>query len=219
AVFAGFIVFTRQRAVVAIIALFVAIVILGLTFGPPQPFAFWADPIILEFCFGMLIASAYRDGVRLSPAVAAGLIVAAATALAASAAWGFHLPWRAAEWGLPAAALVAGCALSKGSPHLGIVGRAFGFLGDASYSLYLVHLPVFIVVRKAWSLWGPADAPWLLALIMFASAITAAIAVYMGFEDPSRRWLQRKIERRASDATLPVGGPVPTLPTSDHMPR
>src|SRR5262249_58286042 len=140
-------------------------------------------------------------------------IVARATGVRASAAGGLHLPWRVAEWGLPSAALVAGCALSRSLPCLGIAGRALGSLGDASYSLYLVHLPVFIVVRKAWSLWGPADAPWLLALIMFASAITAAIAVYMGFEDPSRRWLQRRIERRTNDAGLAMGSPVPTLPT------
>ena len=43
--------------------------------------------------------------------------------------------------------------------------------------------------------------------------------VYLVFEDPSRRWLQRKIERRSSDATLSMGSPVPTLPSSDHMPR
>jgi exopolysaccharide production protein ExoZ len=219
AVFAGFIVFSRQRAVAAIIALFIAIVILGLAFKPPQPFAFWADPIILEFCFGMLIASAYRDGARLPPPAAAGLIVAAAMAFAASAAWGHHLTWRVAEWGLPAAALVAGCALSKGSPNLGVVSRALGLLGDASYSLYLVHLPVFLVVRKAWSLRGPADAPWLLSLALFASAIMAAIVVYVVFENPSRRWLQRKIEHHRSDATPPVRSPVPTLPSSDHMPR
>src|SRR5262245_42124199 len=218
AVFAGFIVLSRQRAVASITALFAAIVILGLVFKPPQPLGFWADPIILEFCFGMLIASAYRDGVRLAPAVGASLIVAAAAAFAASAAWGYHLPWRAAGWGLPSAALIAACTLPKGSPNLGIVGRAFGFLGDASYSLYLVHFPVFLVDRKAWSLWGPADEPWLLALVLFASSITAAIVVYLFFENPLRKWLQRKIERR-SNATLPVGSPLPTLPSSDHMPR
>ena len=217
AVFAGFIVFSRQRAVAGMIALFVAIVILGQALKPPQPFAFWADPIILEFCFGMLIASACRDGVRLSLPAAAALIAAAAVAFAASAAWGPHLAWRAAEWGLPSAAIVAGCALSKGSLNLGVVGRALGFLGDASYSLYLVHFPGFLVVRKAWSLWGPADAPWLFSLLLLASAVGAAIGLYAGFENPSRRWLQRKIEHR-KDATLPMGSPVPTLP-SDHMPR
>jgi exopolysaccharide production protein ExoZ len=31
--------------------------------------AFWTDPIIIEFVFGMLIAAAYRQGLRL-PAVA-----------------------------------------------------------------------------------------------------------------------------------------------------
>jgi hypothetical protein len=73
AVFACAIVLPRRRAVLCIVFLFAALATLNLMSGPfPQPLAFWCDPLILEFCFGMLIALAYRAGVRLPRRAPAG---------------------------------------------------------------------------------------------------------------------------------------------------
>ena len=112
----------------------------------PLPFAYWFDPIILEFCFGMAIALAYRAGLRLSPAFVWLLILAAIAAFAATTVWGASAPWRALAWGAPSAAIVAALVLSSRVAPAGPVGRVFGFLGDASYSIYLTHPLVFPVV-------------------------------------------------------------------------
>ena len=57
---------------------------LGRAVTLPLPFSFWANSIILEFCLGMLIALAYREGVRLPPAAAWALGIAALAGYAAA---------------------------------------------------------------------------------------------------------------------------------------
>ena len=83
AVFAAAIVLPRRAAVAAVCVALAALVTLGRHAALPLPFQFWANPIVLEFCLGMLIAAAYREGVRLPPAGAWALGIAACLALAA----------------------------------------------------------------------------------------------------------------------------------------
>jgi exopolysaccharide production protein ExoZ len=66
AIFAVAIMLPRRLAVLAVCLLFAAMIASSQVLGPfPQPLAFWSEPVILEFCFGMLIAVAYRANVRL----------------------------------------------------------------------------------------------------------------------------------------------------------
>jgi peptidoglycan/LPS O-acetylase OafA/YrhL len=108
-----------------------------------------------------------------------------------SAAWGDS---RALFWGLPGAALVASCALSESTWQPGPAGRFFGLLGDASYSLYLVHPLTFPLVRWTAGRWFDfSGAPWLYAGIAFVAAIAASVACYLMFERPITRALQRRL--------------------------
>ena len=77
AVFAVAILLPRRFAVPVVTIVFIALVLLGRAVALPLPFAFWANSIIWEFCLGMLIATAYREGVRLPPAAAWALGMAA----------------------------------------------------------------------------------------------------------------------------------------------
>jgi peptidoglycan/LPS O-acetylase OafA/YrhL len=194
AVFAAAILLPRRAAVVAVVAVFAALVALGRLTALPQPLAFWFDPIILEFCFGMAIAIACREGVRLPRAASAALILAALACYAASAVWGPHLQWRAAEWGLPAAMLVAAFVLAEAAPRPGRLARAFAFVGDASYSLYLVHVLAFPLTRRMLAPWiGPVWMQVVYALALVAASVAAAIACYLLFERPITRALQKRI--------------------------
>jgi peptidoglycan/LPS O-acetylase OafA/YrhL len=70
-------------------------------------------------------------------------------------------------------------------------GRAFTHLGDASYSLYMWHMPlkvgVFAVMAK---LFGMGLAPmWAAAGLSYALSLVVALACYRWFEMPVRRWL------------------------------
>jgi len=195
AVFALAIRLPRRAAVATVCVVFAALVALGRHTVLPLPVLFWSNPIIFEFCYGMLIALTYREGFRLPVAGTWALGIAAIAAFAA-----MHYPpqawsdWRALFWGLPAAALVASCALASKTWHRGAAGRFFGLLGDASYSLYLVHPLTFPLVR--WTigrLFVGTDAGWLYAAIAWAVAIAASIACYLIFERPITRALQGRL--------------------------
>jgi exopolysaccharide production protein ExoZ len=195
AVFAVAILLPRRAAVTAVCIAFAALVAVGRTLVLPLPFLFWANPIILEFCLGMLIALMYREGVRLPAAGAWALGIAACAAYAAMwnppSQWG---DWRSLFWGLPSAALVASCALSSSTWRPGPAGRFFGLLGDASYSLYLVHPLTFPLVR--WTigrLFAGTDAGWTYAAIAWIAAIAASVVCYLVFERPITRALQRRL--------------------------
>ena len=195
AVFAVAILLPRRAAVATVCLAFAALVTIGRAVTLPLPFSFWANSIIWEFCLGMLIAYAYREGVRLPPAAAWALGIAALAGYAAAwnppHDWG---GWRVFWWGLPSAALVAACVLSSAEWRPGPVGRFFGLLGDASYSLYLAHPLVFPLVRWTIVRWIDFSAmPWLYAATLFVAAMIASVACYLFFERPITRALQRRL--------------------------
>jgi exopolysaccharide production protein ExoZ len=196
AVFAFAILLPRRAAICVVWVAFAALIVIGRYVALPLPFQFWANPIILEFCYGMLIALLYREGFRLRPAAAWALGIAACMGLAAMhdppPTWG---EWRALFWGIPCAALVASCALSESTWRPGPAGRFFGLLGDASYSLYLVHPLTFPLVRWTVGRWFDfSQIPWLYAGIAYVAAIAASVICYLVFERPITRALQRRLK-------------------------
>jgi exopolysaccharide production protein ExoZ len=193
-VFAFAIALPRRAAVATVFAAFAVLVAIGRHRTLPLPFSFWANTIILEFCYGMVIALIYREGFRLPCPAAWALGIAAVVGYAAAATPTSDL--RVLFWGLPSAALVAACALSSKTWHPGPLGRLLGLLGDASYSLYLVHPLTFPLVH--WTigrLFVGADLGWLYAAIVWSVAIAASVACYLVFERPITRALQRRILR------------------------
>src|ERR1044072_3123625 len=90
----------------------------------------------------LVLALAWRDGVRI-PVWAARMLVAAGAAVFAWS-WSqghFFGPdsvLRVFAWGLPAFAIVGAFALCEKPVTANLFWRVCGFLGDASYSLYLV---------------------------------------------------------------------------------
>ena len=146
----------RRAAVLSILALYAALVFGTWATPLPEPFNYWRSPIVLEFCFGMLIAFASREGVRLPRAGVYALLAVSLVGYAISIEVGFIPLWRFVEWGLPSAALVAAFALSD-ARRQNPVARFFAFLGDASYSIYLVHPIAFPMVRRGLLPFIPVD--------------------------------------------------------------
>ena len=76
------------------------------------------------------------------------------------------------------------------------------FLGDASYSLYLVHLLALtatrlVAIRLGLAPTSVADGV-ALGAVGIAAAIAAGSASYLLFERPVTRWLRRRWERSSS---------------------
>ena len=206
----------RRESVLAIGGVLCAFVLLGLLVRLPYPFAYWVNPIILEFVCGMALAVAYRDGLRLPSSASYGLLATGIAALAWSWTYPPSAAWRFPSWGLPGVAIVAALTLARVPFARNAFWRVFAFLGDASYSLYLFHtlsLPLSYIVLGRWI--APASAPWLYVVVLYVVAIVPGILIYLIVEQPLTSILQRWIEpnRRepipavAPDIAAPVNSP------------
>ena len=105
ALFAASLALAPRWRVAGAIAL-LALVFVALRLIAPDSIAarFYASDVVFEFVFGMLLAVAWRRGLRLSPATGAALIVVGTLLLFV------HLPLpRSIAYGLPSLAVVAGC--------------------------------------------------------------------------------------------------------------
>jgi exopolysaccharide production protein ExoZ len=179
------------------------------------PFAFWCQPIVLEFGCGILIAVAMRRGVSLPAPIRLALVAVGAVLIVAlpfgqpDAVDGTYLNgWnRFYTLGLPAALVVAGAALGPDirKTFWSAIPRQ---LGDASYSLYLLHPFVLFTVSMAYRRFGALQAiplPVLVAVLIVVASIVAILS-YRLFERPSARlvsqWLMpgpAKIEARLGE--------------------
>ena len=157
-------------------------------------FRFLGNPIILEFLFGVLIAKLTARGS--APIFGLACAAAGATALVTTAILGFgdisesHLITtgelslrRVLLWGLPAALLVLGAATSSNWGS-GFVYQGLVRLGDASYSLYLVHQLSFLIFFPLAMLM-----PQAIALTAFAIGILSGALVHATIERPMLRAL------------------------------
>jgi exopolysaccharide production protein ExoZ len=177
----------RREIAVAIVGAFLGAFVVAVSLNGhfPRQIAYWANPRILEFVFGMGVAMLYRAGVRSSPTVSLILVV---TAIAEGISWDALPRW--IGWGVPSLQIVAAFAL---------VNRAVAFplffeqLGDASYALYLTH-PAVISVARALSQKGylaPASAPWLYLVAYATVSVCMSLVAHRLLEKPVTLALRR----------------------------
>jgi exopolysaccharide production protein ExoZ len=162
-------------------------------FVPTATLRFLGNPIILEFLFGIMIGRlfAYTGPQRM---LAVGAIAVALALLAYQLVFGFGdisesqfiesgaLSFRRAlMWGVPAA-LIVYAALLAGNNSGNALKQMMAYLGDASYSLYLVHLLV-MAIFKALQKHGIVSGD-VLILTSIGSSLIAGAIVYRYIERP-----------------------------------
>lgn len=165
-------------------------------------------PLTLEFILGAGVGLLATKGIWPAPRllVQAGVIWMLLAAIAArseapslfAGEW-----WRVVAFGLPSALLVWGLA---GLEQRGWRAPALGVrLGDWSYALYLIHVPVFAALGR---LAAPVSTEGMIdSLILLPAALIAAIAasviLHIGFERPVQKAAARV--RRSLDRALRKG--------------
>lgn len=196
----GLALLSGARAVTTAGTIILACVAVGI-FAQPTSFIgqFYTAPILLEFALGAALAclSLHRWGGLMLGAGGVGLAFGAIflAQIAPSGDLitpsGYGAIWRTICFGIPAAMIVSGALALERS---GVICRNQFALdqGDASYALYLVHLPMIQVIEKATG----AGA----ALLLLAPPILALVAhlTHQGWERPVLTILRpRRFDLRA----------------------
>jgi exopolysaccharide production protein ExoZ len=192
AVLAALLWLPRGRAVAAATALLAGLVAAGWIIPPTNDlFRFWSDPVVLEFVFGMGLATLAARGLILPGWARLALVAAAILALYFAAGAG-DSRWRMLAFGLPGVMLVAAAVFAPRPAAHGVVMRALVGLGDASYALYLCHP----FAMRAVTLLGrhiPAHSEAIGLALLVLSLVVAelcAVAIHWGFERPMLRLLR-----------------------------
>ena len=189
-IFSAAVLFSRRTAVAAAAIVLGGLTLAGATLAPTQqPFAFWTNSIMIEFVFGMILAVAYREGLRMPAWLALGTIVLGVVLFVIGTPAGEA---RFLQYGVPAALMVMGATLG-GFSLRSQPWPATALVGDASYSLYLSHLlpivAVLFLARHAGI--ALAAASWGLLAAGVLAAIAVAIVLHLAFERPVTRALRR----------------------------
>jgi exopolysaccharide production protein ExoZ len=173
------------------------------------PGEFYSNDIILEFVFGMMLATLFLNGVADGVGVLGGAILMAIGAIGLCVG-GCHpeLP-RALVFGVPAALIVAG-ALSIEAARTVPKRQPFLLLGDASYSIYLAHLFPLAVLRFGWNRLGlPTEGivpVFTFMTIALAGGALAGVASYLLLERPMLQFMRRP---RRTELPIPLASGIP----------
>ncbi len=170
-------------------------------------------PLSAEFFLGACAAVASR---RL-PAHAAPMVLAAGGALfIAALVWRgvldpdptFPARWERVLLFAPGAALIVAGAAAWERARSIAVPRWLEHLGDASYAIYLAHLPVIVAVGRGWAevrLDGLAD-NIVAAIVMAAAGVAAGLIVHRFIERPlliAAKGLRRRLNRALGGVDQP----------------
>jgi exopolysaccharide production protein ExoZ len=144
----------------------------------------------LEFAAGVLIGAGFTSR-RLPEGKWGFPLVAAAVACLAltSSRFGAALP-REIAFGFPAALLVLGAVVRESSRPLPVI-RPLRLLGDASYSIYLIHFlsaALFSVALRRLNIPWIGAAPYAAGVL---AAIAGGVALYFAVERPLVRFFHR----------------------------
>jgi exopolysaccharide production protein ExoZ len=182
----------RWRAV-GVTAGLCAIVAGGFLFADPV-YVLGGNPVLLQFAAGVWLGVALDAGVLPGRAWGWGFLILGATAFAGLEISGFiNELWRPLLWGAPAALMVGGALGVEARGRLPRSGP-LKTLGDASYALYLVHLPATALVAHTLG-WRH---PWLFVLVALGASIAAALACHAWVEKPLIVWLRHHVLSRRS---------------------
>lgn len=152
-----------------------------------------------EFVIGMAAGFAFVK-MKAAPNRGTWLVIAGLGGFAAAVAFVEKIPYPMLHSGLLApvfSAIIFGVALRPNWTRL-LHNRWLVLLGDASYSLYLLH---FTIIWAAIALFGRAAATPMSCLLIAAASIVASLASYKFVEQPARRYLRTMKLRELQPAT------------------
>ncbi|MEO7567134.1 MAG: acyltransferase [Aestuariivirga sp.] len=201
-----------RKAVLAVSTTLIGIVALDSAMALPNPLLSWGQPLVLEFGAGMIIGLAKIERISLSRrwrviCFCAGLSLLYLNAAIPAPAFGFMA---LGLYGIPAFLLVISVSLSDEPHKLEVatpvsksIGRviaenlgAVGFLlGDASYSIYLLHPFILRGMHIVFGKFAILQAQDTASNIAFASYWFLSLVISSLIGIISYRWLEAPVTR------------------------
>ena len=209
-IFASTLIFgSRATSVLATSLVIVILMTLGSLMPAGDIGRFVSNPIALEFCFGLFLAWCFEacgeftlTGFVWYP-LAFGALAAAPALIPHDTTGGLPSPVRVVAWGVPAVFVLASFLSLKESRRRGMQFAAL--LGDASYSIYLIHIFVMIAYAKLLKSTGLAEvsqAPVILLVIV--AAVAVGLLTHLAIERPLQALVRSPASRRIDrPAALP----------------
>jgi exopolysaccharide production protein ExoZ len=181
----------------------------GVLSGLPTALLFWSDPIVINFVIGMFAGIFYMYGFRTGTVfniVMCMGAVAGVFAIELHSTFMHSLPEDSFVYRSIIAAPMAMLfmAATFGPQILQSSGwaRAALLLGDASYSLYLIHPFALRATREVWSkVFGVDGSVWMFHVVCISLAVFAGLLCYLGLERTMSRCLTG---RGKSKAPMPI---------------
>jgi len=192
-IFAAALAGPRGRRAVVVIGALAAVTAFG--FLDPEPFYFLgANPMLLQFAAGVGIGMLVERR-RIPPRGWGWAMLLAAAGLWVWVETGrrFTELWRPLLWGVPAVLTVAGALTlelgDEGRPAPSVMARPIRVLGDASYAIYILHLPATALIAHTLG-W---QRPWLFLPAALAASVAAGLAGRALVERPLRSILRGRV--------------------------
>lgn len=169
------------------------VILIGLNFQADALAQFYGRPLVLEFVLGMMIARFKIECPVIMIPVGFALMYLLLPMLSD----------RLYSLGLPAAMVVAGALRAEARlPEL----KFPALLGDASYSIYLFHMPPIVMLASVWPLVGMG--PVAFGLASFVMALAVGCSLHYILERPIIRYFA---SRRSLRMDFP-SEPNPAMP-------
>ena len=187
-------------------SILIASYFIGLTFGLGGscfPFSFLFSDYVLLFIMGMLVSyvTSYGPSLRSYAKHFAliGLFVYSVPAMADIAKAELFESYKTILYGLGCSLLVLALVVFEKQDIIILKHKFFQLVGNASYSLYLIHFPLISILAKVALLVGLKDIGLIGVLIaflaIFMSCILVSVAFHFVIEKPLAKWLRQFVEK------------------------
>ena len=160
---------------------FAASILIGSAFGfENAALHVVTDTLLIEFLAGAWIGYLFVTGVRISDMWSNVFLALALVGFVGGFAYGYHRFPSILMWGLPSALLISGAVFKERGGRLPRIVQRCSFLGDSSYSLYLIHILLLdLFFRALIAAFGKPDSAYLvICLALTALCILAALVLY-----------------------------------------
>lgn len=169
-----------------------------------QTLSFYAKPIVLEFCFGILVfylfrwIEQHRDALARVAVLKIALLIVFLGSLVAINVLEQYLRdsiSRALIAGIPSFFIVLSALLLERIYGVVSKNKTIYLLGEASYIIYLVHPYIIYTVLRLAKLDSTLSVPVITALILGLIVLTSAIsvAIHVWFEKPVMAFLRARL--------------------------